>query len=226
VQDANTKATKKEQQQNSAIFYHLWHARPQEAAQEIVSTSEELQCNFDYCNRLFTVNTAGHRRAFPCSPHSRGGTEELRLPPGHKILSTAPRPRGLRQSTGVWQPKSQSIPPGATGGCCCYRRVGWGCRLRTGETSTIFLGLLANTVVSEHLLLYLSSSHCPQALLGNSRDYPHTLFLICVYLSLEKAQRSLLHTPAKYNKTEYSSSWSSSNSCPTIDLPFLSTFFF
>lgn len=88
-----------------------------------------------------------------------------------------------------------------------WRHTGWGCRPRTGETRTIFFGLSANTVVSKHLLLYLSSSHCPQAFLWNSRDYPHTLFLICVSLSLEKARRNLLHTPAKYNKTEYSSIW-------------------
>lgn len=95
---------------------------------------------------------------------------------------------------------SWRVPPQA------WRYIGLGCRPCTRETRTTFFGLSANTVVSKHLLLCLPSSHCPQAFLWNSRNYPHMLFLICVYLSLEKAQRSLPYTPAKH-KTEYSSIW-------------------
>lgn len=67
-----------------------------------------------------------------------------------------------------------------------------------------FCSLLANTAASEHLLLRFSSSHGLQASLWNSRDCPHSLFLIGVYSSLQKAQRNLLHTAAKYNKTQAS----------------------
>lgn len=74
--------------------------------------------------------------------------------------------------------------------------------VRAGEARTTFCSLSANTAGSKHLLLHLPSSHCLQAFLWNGRDCPHTLFLISVYLSLQKAQRNLLHTAAKYNKTQ------------------------
>lgn len=74
--------------------------------------------------------------------------------------------------------------------------------VRAGEDRTTFCSLSANTAGSKHLLPHLSSSHCLRAFLLNSRDCPHTLFLICVYLSLQKAQRNLLHTAAKCNKTQ------------------------
>lgn len=74
--------------------------------------------------------------------------------------------------------------------------------VRAGEDRTTFCSLSANTAGSKHLLPHLSSSHCLRAFLWNSRDCPHTLFLICVYLSLQKAQRNLLHTAAKCNKTQ------------------------
>lgn len=121
-----------------------------------------------------------------------------------------PREGGLYQWAGVWQRESQGQERASHGSSrreplqvCGH--AGWGSH---GEARTTFGSLSANTAGSKHLLLHLSSSHCLQAFLSNSRDCPHTLFLICVYLSLQKAQRNLLHTAAKYNKTQASEEFS------------------
>lgn len=188
MQDANTEATKKKQQQNPAIFWYLWWVRPQEGSQEIVSISEQLQSYSDYCNHLFIILTVVDTpKAGVVSPQ---GTDAG--------LCQWPREGGVYQWAGVWQRESheQESIPHQLPGCCCR------CAGTRGSQNTTFCSLSANTAGSEHLLLHSPSSHCLQALLWNSRDCPHTLSLICVYLSLQKAQRNLLHTAAKYNKTQ------------------------
>lgn len=142
----------------------------------------------------------GRGGTFKAHPTPKKGWRVCLSHRGTDIEHYPKAPRGLRQSAGVWQTESQGQGRAST--CSSWRvplqvwrHIGWGCRPHAWETRTIVFGLSANTVVCKHLLLsYLSSSRCPQAFLWNTRDYPHTLFLICVYSSLEKAQRTLFYT--------------------------------
>lgn len=122
-----------------------------------------LLLSFVHC-----FNIDGHRRDLTCSPQSQGGVQGLSPPQGHSYWVLPKGPWGTFVRT--WEfsnQKAKGRRQHSTQSPCkvplkVWRHMGYGCRLCTGETRTIFFGLSANTVVPKHLLLYLSSSCCPK----------------------------------------------------------------